>query len=281
MSLSPTKYTVITGATSGIGLATARALVKAGHFVFLLGRNQARLQELTLEFPEGTVQGIWIDLGQLSSIPKAASEILSHTSRLDTLILNAGGIFERFQETTDGLEWSFQINHLGHFLLTQLLLPTLLGSENPRVISVSSEAHRLGKLHPNDLENRTKYSAWGQYGNTKLMNILFTRALHARYNDQGLSAFSLHPGVIRSGFGANNTGWMKYFSWMPFLKTPEQGAETSIYLAKDPAVFVLSGRYFKNKKVAEPSEEALLSQSPEILWEKSMEILQSKGFLRS
>lgn len=279
MSFKPIKYTAITGATSGIGLATAKGLVKSGHFVFLLGRNKDRLNELVKEFPEGSTQGVWMDLAQLNSVQQAAQEIISSAPHLDHLILNAGGIFERFQETSDGFEWSFQINHLSHFLLTQLLLPSLLASEHPRVISVSSEAHRLGKLNPNDLELRSDYGAWKQYGQTKLMNILFTKMLHSQYNPQGLSAFALHPGVVRSGFASNNSGWMKYFGWMPFLKTPEQGAETSLYLAKDPAVFVLSGQYFKNKQVAKPSEEALNERNAQIIWTKSMELLQSRGYL--
>lgn len=281
MLLNQTKQTVITGATSGIGLETARSLVQAGHFVYLLGRNKSRLQELEQEFPKGSVQGIWIDLANLSSIEQAAAQIKNYTSHIDVLILNAGGIFESFKETSDGLEWSFQINHLGHFLLTQLLLPSMIGRENPRIISVSSEAHRMGKFRPEDLEGRQHYNSWKQYGDTKLMNILFTQGLHTRYNDQGISSFALHPGVVRSGFGANNSGWLKYFSWMPFLKTPAQGAATSIYLANDPSIYVLSGRYFKDKKATKPSDESLSRKSADILWEKSIEILRKKGFLRN
>lgn len=281
MLLNQTKHTVITGATSGIGLETARALVQAGHFVFLLGRNKTRLLELEAEFPKNTVKGIYLDLAQLSSINRAVEEILQHTTAIDILILNAGGIFESFKETADGLEWSFQINHLAHFLLTQLLLPNMLTQDNPRVISVSSEAHRMGKFRPDDLEGRKNYTTWRQYGDTKLMNILFTKALHTRYNGQGISAFALHPGVVRSGFGANNTGWLKYFSWMPFLKSPAQGAATSIYLAVDPAIYVLSGQYFKDKKPTSPSSEALSDSAANKLWDLSWGILQSKGFLRS
>lgn len=281
MSLNQTKHAVITGATSGIGLETARALVNAGYFVFILGRNTQRLQELEQEFSPERVKGIFVDLANLKTVEQAANEIQHLTSYIDVLILNAGGIFETFQETHDGLEWSFQVNHLSHFLLTQRLLPLLLGRENPRIISVSSEAHRLGKYRPQDLEGRQHYNTWRQYGDTKLMNILFTLGLHQRYNKQGISAFALHPGVVRSGFGANNRGWLKYFSWMPFLKTPAQGAATSIFLALDPAIYVLSGRYFKDKRAVEPSDEAKSIDAADALWEKSREILQQKGFLGS
>lgn len=278
------KKTVITGATSGVGKATAIALARHGHELFLLGRNQNKLQETQKEIqnalPQARVHCIVADLCDLASVKAAADEISTHTDGIDVLINNAGGIFGSFYRTNDGLEEAFQVNHLSHYLLTRKLFPLLEKSGAGRIISVSSEAHKMGKIDFDDLSATKNFNGWRQYGATKMMNILFAfRLHHLYYKRNGIASFALHPGVVRTKFGANNGGYLSFFSWLPFLKTPEQGAETSIFLATEPMENLTSGSYYKDKKIASPHPKTLDLSYQEALWVQSKVILKRKGFL--
>lgn len=243
------KIVVLTGGTSGIGKATVEKLVTFGSTVVLLARDKTKAElvrkEILNTFPDGKIDIFEGDLENLKSIKDAAQAIKARYPFIDILINNAGGVFSEFKKTNDGFEQGFQINHLAHFLLTQILLENLLKSDDPRVINLSSEAHRMGKFTLGNLNAEKKFSAWKQYGAGKLMNILFAKALANKFGEQGLMAFSLHPGVVKSGFGANNTGFLKYFNKMPFLITPEKGAETSIYLATQDKGKLNNGGYYK------------------------------------
>jgi NAD(P)-dependent dehydrogenase (short-subunit alcohol dehydrogenase family) len=137
----------------------------------------------------------------------------------------------------------------------------------------------MGKYDSENLNAEKNFGGWKQYGATKLMNILFTKALVDRYAEHNLHAYAVHPGVVKTNFGANNSGLLKYFSWLPFLKTPEQGAATSIYLATKPAEELKNGYYYKNKKPSSVSEEALNKESAKDLWEQSTRILAEKGIV--
>lgn len=277
------KKTVITGATSGVGKATAIALARHGHELFLLGRSHQKLNETQLEIkkalPQAIVHVIILDLCNLASVQAAAQEIGTLTDYIDVLINNAGGIFGSFYRTTDGLEEAFQVNHLGHFLLTNKLLPLIEKSQESRIISVSSEAHKMGKINFDDLSAANDFNGWRQYGATKMMNILFAFRLHHLYQSKGVSSFALHPGVVRTKFGANNGGYLSFFSWLPFLKTPEQGAETSIFLATEPIENLTSGSYYKDKKIASSHHKTLDLSYQEALWVRSESLLKRKGFL--
>ena len=275
------KIVVITGGTSGIGKATVEKLVTFGSTVVLLARDKTKAElvrkEILNTLPDGKIDIFEGDLENLKSIKDAAQAIKARYPVIDILINNAGGVFSEFKKTNDGFEQGFQINHLAHFLLTQILLENLLKSDDPRVINLSSEAHRMGKFTLGNLNAEKKFSAWKQYGAGKLMNILFAKALANKFGEQGLMAFSLHPGVVKSGFGANNTGFLKYFNKMPFLITPEKGAETSIYLATQDKGKLNNGGYYKRCQISYSSLESQDVVAQNQLWDISIKML--KGYL--
>ncbi len=270
------KNILITGSSSGIGLATARLLAAQGHSIWLLNRNTEKsilaAAHIKQAVPNAMLHHVHIDLNRLDTVRKAAADLLS-LDRIDVLINNAGGLTDKRYVTPDGFEQQFQQNHLGHFALTTALMPLLLRSK-ARVINVSSEAHRIGRIHFDDLQGELAYSNLSKYAEVKLMNILFTKALHERYHAQGLTAFALHPGVVNTHFGEGlgNNSWMwKLMS--PFLITPEKGAATSVFLATAD-VKPYSGSYFKKKKLSTPSGAALDLVAANRLWEMSEKLLQ-------
>ncbi len=272
------KIALLTGGTSGIGKATLEKLISFGTTVILLVRNPGKANLLKVEvlknYPNGTIEIFEGDLVSLKSIKSAAEAIKAKYTGIDILINNAGGVFSEFEQTKDGFEMGFQVNHLAHFLLTNLLLDNLLRSKEPRVINLSSEAHRIGKLDMGNLNAEKKFGTWKQYGATKLMNILFTKALANKYASKGLSAFSVHPGVVKSSFGANNGGVLKYFNKMPFLISPEKGAETSIYLATQDISKLKNGAYYKRSQIAYSSLESQDIDAQNKLWDISEKYLR-------
>jgi NAD(P)-dependent dehydrogenase (short-subunit alcohol dehydrogenase family) len=266
---------VITGTTSGIGAATAEALAEAGHHLWLLNRNPqksaSQKNELLSKFPKAKIETITCDLANLNSVRTAASA-LQNIGPVDVLINNAGGLTSQREVTVNGHEMQFQMNHLGHFLLTNSLLPQLLAAKG-KIINVSSEAHRAGRLNPADFQLEKGWSAFGAYANAKLCNVLFTAELHKRYQAHGLQAFALHPGVVNTGFG-NGLGGMKWM-WAlmrPFLITPAKGAATTLHLTSSKNL--VSGGYYKNRKLhkAAPAgrNEALATE----LWQYSESLIR-------
>lgn len=237
------KKVVITGASSGIGFETAKQLLKMDYEVFCLVRNTDKMTSLlkSANLSEQAATVIYCDLERPESIVKAAEEVAKKTNGVEVLINNAGGIFPNFVENAWGHERTFTINHLGHFLLFQHLLPLLLRAK-ARVINVSSVAHKLGRLNFSDLEFRKKYSAMNAYANAKLMNIYFSNEIARRYGSQGLTAYSLHPGVVNTGFGSTYTGAARFFIYLarPFMINAAQGAQTTIYLATADSIAGLS-----------------------------------------
>lgn len=274
----------ITGATSGIGIETVRALAPRFKKVFLLVRNGQKAKELIAQWNnEGcsaTFHVISCDLADLQTVAVAADKVKSLCAQLDVLINNAGGINRAKNITRDGLELSFSTNHLGHFFLTLQLMPLLLASGSPRVINVSSEAHRVAKPDMSDLQSLNSYNPLTVYANVKLFNILFTRSLAEKYGQKGLHAFSLHPGMVRTNFGSGFTGWIKWGMKIikPFMKSPKQGAETSVFLAQDPSVLAYNGGYFKKKKLFHPAKVAASTALRDKLWEESEKLLKDRGF---
>jgi NAD(P)-dependent dehydrogenase (short-subunit alcohol dehydrogenase family) len=265
--MSKTKTIAITGATSGIGLATSEALLEKGHQLIFLVRNVEKAQEVISGWDKKeNVSIIECDLADLRSVKKAAEKLLKETDQLDVLINNAGGTFQERFESKDGFELHLAVNHLGHFLLAKTIMP-LLEKSKTKVINVSSEAHRAGKPDWSDLNLKKSYSAIKGYGNAKLYNILFTKSLV----DRGLTSYALHPGVIDSGFGDSLPGFFK-FMWKlgkPFMKTTREGASTSIYLATNDLTEDIEGEYFKDKKVKSASSIANSQAARERLWEES------------
>ena len=272
------KIAIITGGTSGIGKATAEKLVTFGTTVVFLARDVQKAElvkrDILKTFPNGRIDIFEGDLKDLKSIKTAGEALKAKYPIIDILINNAGGVFSEFERTVDGFEVGFQVNHLGHFLLTQILLENLLKSPDSRIINLSSEAHRIGKFSVSNLNAEKKFSTWKQYGAAKLMNILFTKALANKYGEQGLMSFAVHPGVVKSGFGANNSGFLKYFNKMPFLITPEKGAETSIYLATQSKEKLSNGGYYKRCQISYSSLESQDVVSQNQLWDISMKMIK-------
>lgn len=273
------KLCVITGANSGIGFETAKELAKQGAFIVMVCRNEdkaeAAKQEILKEKAGSGVKIIICDFSSQDEIRRAADEIKSNYQKIDILINNHGFVAAGYNETVEGLEETFGVNHIGYFLFTKLLLDTVKAAGTARIINVASEAHRsASKFDINDLQLKSNFNMWKAYANSKLYNILFTVELADRLKDTKVTANSLHPGVIASNFGSNSTTLVKIF-WKlagPFMKSNKEGAQTTIYLATSDEVEEVNGAYFKDSKVVAPSNQAFDKKAAEQLWEKSEEL---------
>lgn len=274
----------ITGATSGIGMETVKALAPQFQEIFLLVRNKEKAERLIAEWSENGCTSnfhiVYCDLMDLGTVAAAAEQIKTHTDHLDVLINNAGGVHGEREVTKDGLEASFSSNYLGHFLLTKKLIPLLVASGTSRIIHVSSMVHQIAKPDFGDLQSTRSYHAIKVYANVKLFTILFTRSLAEKYGKQGIHAFALHPGVINTNFGNGFKGFFKWGMKMigPFLPNAKKGAKTSVFLATSPTALAHNGGYFKNSKLSTPSSLAQSRDIREQLWKTSEELLRSIGF---
>lgn len=274
------KNVLITGITSGIGMVTANVLQKNGFDVTGLVRNPEKAVQLK---KDGTlnpkIRILKCDLASLESVNQCVSLIKSELGKIDLLINNAGGVFLERKITEDELEMTFAVNHLGHFALT-LGIMEILEKSQASVINVSSEAHRSGKLNFEDLQGKNKFSGWKAYANGKLCNIYFTTELHDRYYKKGISAVSLHPGVVRTNFfnpfGGLLGGLIKIFSFL--MASPEKGAATQLFLAQSDSLREFSGKYFRKKEEKQPSRVARDNEKALQLWETSESLLVEKGF---
>jgi NAD(P)-dependent dehydrogenase (short-subunit alcohol dehydrogenase family) len=272
------KTTIITGATSGIGQETAFELAAQGHALYLLVRNTPKGERLKNQIIGKTgnkeIHVVRCDLADLQSVREAASELTEKLFAINTLINNAGGVFEERQLSTNGFEMTLATNHLGHFLLTHCLMP-LLQKGQARIINVSSEAHKWSKPQFDDLQWAQSYSAMKAYGMSKLFNIYFTQSLAEKYADRGILAFSAHPGLVKTGFGATLKGLSKIMMLLarPFMISAEQGAETIIFLATAAKLEKHNGAYFIKKKVAKTAVIATDGESRNKLWAISEKLL--------
>ena len=268
------KTCLVTGGTSGIGLITALELLRNGDRVVITSRDGAKgtavAGRLARESGNPNVEVLACDFAFLDSIRAAAAEFKQRHQRLDVLVNNAGGYHPKRALSKDGLELTFAVNHLGYFLLTNLLTGLLKASAPARVVSVASEASRWGRIDVSDLQGNGPYLAMRRYGSTKLMNIAFALELAERLRGTGVTSNALHPGAIASDFGAVG-GWfgLGFKLAKPFLLTPEQGAQTSIFLASSPEVEGVTGRYFMRKKPHAPPRQAADPQVRRKLWEAS------------
>jgi NAD(P)-dependent dehydrogenase (short-subunit alcohol dehydrogenase family) len=278
------KTVVVTGANSGIGFETASALASMGARVLVTARNadkgRAAVAAITQRLQgEGQVQLVVFDLADLASVRRGAAEILEQASRLDVLVNNAGLVLSERAETVDGYEATFATNHLGPFLLTNLLLERITASAPSRVVNVSSTAHNAARkgIPFNDLQSTTHYRGMRVYGQSKLANILFTLDLARRLEGSGVTANSLHPGTVRSGYGAGGDArgllafGIKIAS--PLFLSPAKGARTSVYLASSPEVEGVSGEYFVKGKPRTPRRWAQDPEAALRLWQVSEELV--------
>lgn len=268
---------LITGASDGIGAASARTLMAKGHRVIIVGRSAAKTAAVA---KHTGAESFVADFSRLDDVRALAEQIkASLDGRLDVLANNAGGIFGDRIVTTDGYEYTFQVNHLAPFLLTHLLLPLLRRSREPRIVTVSSEAHRFARLDFNDLQSEKRYAPLVAYADSKLANILFTRSLANQLRGEGITANCLHPGGVATNFGSGFGGGLLGLAMTlarPFFISPEKGAETSIFLASSPAVKGVSGQYFDRKKPKEPSQKALSHYNAQRLWEISEQLTRTR-----
>ncbi len=272
------KVCMVTGATLGIGKATAEALAAMGATIIIVGRNAEKGQALADEIKQQTgnssVVSMSADLSAQAAIRQLVQDFKGQYQQLHVLVNNAGGFFLNRAETVDKLEYTFAFNHLGYFLLTNLLLDVLKASAPARIVNVSSNAQNGAKIHFDNLQLEHGYAGMKAYGQSKVANVMFTYELARRLAGTGVTANVLHPGVIRTGFGKNNGPIYNFFYGLvsPFLKSPEQGAATSIYLASSPEVEGVTGKYFIDKKPVNSSQVSYDQDAAKRLWQVSAQL---------
>ena len=270
------KSVLVTGGTGGIGRATAIGLAALGARVGITGRDQARTVAAAAGIRAATgnaaVDAFAADMSAQAGVRRLAAQVAGTYPRLDVLVNNVGGFWAHRHVTADGLERTFALNHLAPFLLTNLLLGRLTASAPARVVTVSSGAQASGRINFEDLQGERNYSGQRAYSQSKLANVMFTYELARRLDGTGVTATVLHPGVVRTSFGAEDQA--AYFAVMSrvarlFMKTPAQGAVTSIYLASSPDVEGITGRYFANRKPKTANKAAYDTAAAAWLWQAS------------
>jgi NAD(P)-dependent dehydrogenase (short-subunit alcohol dehydrogenase family) len=267
---------IVTGANSGMGKAISTALAKTGANVVMLCRSKTRGEEALKEVKalsgSNSVELMLCDLGAIKSIEDFCRDFKKKYKRLDVLVNNAGVILPGRHETADGYELQFGVNHLGHFLLTNRLLELLKASAPSRIVNVASGAHKIGKIHFEDVNLKSNYTLWRAYAQSKLANILFTYELAERLKGTGVTANCLHPGAVATNMGINReTGFGTLITSLlkPIFQTPEQGADTTIYLAISKEVEGVTGKYFYRKRPITSSKASYDKAIAKKLWDLS------------
>lgn len=275
------KNILITGATAGIGLETAKALAKQGANIYIHGRNKEKAQKAVDEVIASSGNknvGFFIaDLSKQKEVRRLADEVKAKLDRLDVLINNAGAAFEKHQLTEDGIELTLANNHLSYFLLTNLLLDLLKKSAPARIVNVASHSHYSGKFNFDDLNMQRSYSIMKAYERSKLGNVLFTLELAERLKGTGVTVNSLHPGVVKTGIADKHTGKLvqlawRIFEWYQNAISVEEGAKTSIYLASSPEVANETGKYYDLCKHKWHSKYSQTQGLKEKVWEVSAKL---------
>ena len=269
---------LVTGGTGGIGLATATALTGLGARVGIVGRDAARSEAAAerLRGSGGEVDVFVADVSSQREVRALAEEVLAAYPRLDVLVNNVGGYWATRHTTVDGLEHTFAVNHLAPFLLTSLLLDRLRASAPARVVTVSSGAQAMGSIDFADLQGERDYSGQRAYNQSKLANVMFTYELARRLQGSSVTANALHPGVVRTNFGRDDSkGWMRVMLPVirPFMKSPQRGAATSVYLASSAEVEGVTGRYFANRRPKSSSKASQDDAAAKMLWDVSAELV--------
>jgi NAD(P)-dependent dehydrogenase (short-subunit alcohol dehydrogenase family) len=267
---------VITGGSDGVGAAAARELKARGETVVIIGRSPDTTASVARELDVPFHVADFADLAQVRAL---AADLNAAYPRIDVLANNAGGIMGRRTVTRDGFEQTFQVNHLAGFLLTHLLLPTLIASGAAIIQTASAAAKAYGDIDINDLQLEKNYTPLKAYGNSKLANILFTRELQRRFADQGISAAAFHPGVVATNFASDSTRFMRYVYHTPVIKrlytiSPAKGAEQLVWLARGtPGSDWQPGEYYEKHKIAKSAPTAHDDELAWRLWEESVRML--------
>lgn len=272
------KIVMVTGATSGIGEVAAHNLAKMGASLIIVARNEekAKATQASIQQQTGNQPHILIaDLSAQSQIRQVVEDFQEKYDHLDVLVNNAGAFNLSRTESVDGFEMTWATNHLNYFLLTNLLLDSLKTSDKARIVNVASDAHKGGEIFFNDPNLTDDFGSWKAYSQSKLANIMFTYQLARRLEDTQVTANSLHPGFVRTGFAKNN-GWFSRLV-MPIVGlaaiSPEKGAETMTYLASSPDVEGISGKYFDKKKAVSSSDNSYDEAAQKRLWDISAEMV--------
>ena len=274
------KVCLITGGTSGIGWATAYELARFGASVILVGRNRKRgmlaVTRVQEELEVDTVEFIQTDLSVLQEVRKLVEEFKTRYHRLDVLVNNAGTNLLTRRLSADGYEMTLAVNHLSHFLLTNLLLDTIKASAPSRVINVSSGSHHRGEIRFSDLQSEKGYRFMRAYGQSKLANVLFTYELARNLEKTGVTANAMHPGFVSTNMGRDN-GWIIHkLTRLIMLFTgisPEEGARTMVYLATSPEVKAVTGKYFYEMKPVKSSPSSYDPETAGRLWQVSEKLV--------
>jgi NAD(P)-dependent dehydrogenase (short-subunit alcohol dehydrogenase family) len=269
---------LVTGSTGGIGKATALGLAALGAHVLITGREPRRTQAAADEIRTagGQVDVFVADLSSQSEVRRLADEVLVRSPRLDVLVNNVGGYWNSRHVTVDGIELTFALNQLAPFLLTNLLLDRLKWSAPARVVTVSSNAQAMGRIDFDDLQGRRSYSGARAYNQSKLANLLFTYELARRLRGTGVTANAVHPGVVRTSFGAEDPAAIRRLI-MPFarllMKEPEEGAATSIHVASAPGLERVTGAFFTKSKPKTSSRQSYDRAAAVRLWGLSADLV--------
>jgi NAD(P)-dependent dehydrogenase (short-subunit alcohol dehydrogenase family) len=272
------KTCLVTGASRGIGFYTARGLAEKGAHVIIVGHDEGRgheaAQQIGEEVQGGTSEFVLADLSTLAGMHHLADVVQQQHERLDVLVNNVGGFFLTRQETVDGFEMTFALDHLSYFVVTNLLLDLLRRSAPARIVDVASESHRGARIYFQDLQLERRYTGMRAYGQAKLGNLLFTYELARRLEGSGVTANALHPGFVDTNIGAQNPIVRPVLGVVHWIsaKSPEEGAQTSIYLASSPEVRGLSGKYYANEEPIESSSASYDEEAAERLWRVSEEL---------
>ena len=272
------KTIVITGATSGIGEVAADHLAQLGARIVFVARDRERGEAMRrhLRAVAGHTDHVvhYADLTRLSEMKRVAKEIADSEPEIDVLVNNAGAMFNSRRVTEDGLEKTFALNHMAYFVVTNMLLARLKATPGARIVSTASDAHRGNRLDFDNLQSARGYSGYAVYGRTKLMNILFTRELARRLEGTGVTANCLHPGFVATRFGDQSGGAFSFAikAAKNFALTPEEGAETIVWLASSGDVAGVTGGYFYKCKPSTPSVEAQNDEDARRLWDISAKI---------
>jgi NAD(P)-dependent dehydrogenase (short-subunit alcohol dehydrogenase family) len=271
---------LITGATDGIGKFTASDLARVGYTVVLAARNKAKAATVTREIVESTgnrdVGYLIADLRSLAQLHRLAEAFKVRYPRLDVLINNAGVIMPQRVLTEDGYETTYQVNYLAQFCLTQLLLGELEKSAQGRVINLSSSVYRAGKFDPGNLQGERRFSTIGAYASSKLCVLLFTIELAQRLRPTRVTANAVHPGIVRTPMMRESEGVFRAISYaaLPFSRSPDKGAATSVFLASSAEPAQDSGQYFANATAKRVKTAFNTQENRNLLWSLSMDAYQ-------
>ncbi len=277
---------VVTGANSGIGKATTTGLVRQGAHVVMVSRDGPRGEAAQAEIQSVTgnpsVDLLLADLSSQTAVRTLAAEITSSLDSLHVLVNNAGVLVSPRVETVDGLEYTFAVNHLAPFLLTNLLLDLLTASAPARVVTVTSNAHRMGRIRFDDLQGHNQFRAMGAYSQSKLGNILFTYELARRVEGRGVTVNCVHPGGVNTNFGNNTKGafsaMFRFFK--PLMRSPEKGAETVLYAATASEMEGVTGEYLVDRESRASSRRSYDEGLARQLWDVSAELTGLDGAQR-